>query len=476
MSDILAKIVKQKRLEIEQLYRTEDLDALRESVRPCTKSFYAKLAAYRTAQHPFFITEFKRKSPSEGWMMRDTPIVPQLKNYLQAGAGAISVLTDHAFFGGSYKDLAAAATVLGETEVLLLQKDFILDPIQIYLARKHGADIILLIAAILRTDEIERLLRLAESLGMGVLLEVHNAEEFQKVASLDFPVLGINNRDLKTFHLALNRTNVLRGESPDRFIVAESGMTDFRDFRMLQHADGFLIGTAFCKPGNSSALSGNDFGLNSLFKATPDAAPLFKACGIRKPVHLELEADFLGVNFSPKTKRKPEADLLLHLENLSATDSRWEKLVAVFYQNSESEILDILDRFPFRRVQLYMGDVPPAFLHTLRKKILLACRLREQSDLDQLIELATDVDCFILDGDRPGSGQRIGIPIPTDFPYPFLLAGGIHAENLDAITGLKNCIGIDVASGIEHQGELDAGRVKDICRKLSDMVQHPTLG
>ncbi|MBK8427547.1 MAG: hypothetical protein IPL27_16955 [Lewinellaceae bacterium] len=158
--NILSKIVDAKKLEIAALYEQHELQALRDkcleqsaNTPNRTPLFYQALAKARKAGQPFFITEFKRKSPSEGWINQHADLPAQLNAYTRSGAGAISVLTDTGFFGGSYDDLLLAAETLRqhdpERRPLLLQKDFILDPIQIYLARLHGADMILLIAAIL---------------------------------------------------------------------------------------------------------------------------------------------------------------------------------------------------------------------------------------------------------------------------------------------------------------------------------------
>ena len=237
--NILSQIVAVKKQEIAELYQQHDLSTLQAkcaelSAQTPTHSplFYEALTKSRNAGQPFFITEFKRKSPSEGWIDQYADLPEQLEAYIRAGAGAISVLTDTQFFGGSYADLQLASETLRRqpsgARPLLLQKDFILDPIQIYLARLQGADIILLIAAILEADELDALKQTAAALGMGVLVEVHDQEELDKIQHLDFPVLGINNRDLKTFRTALNRVNVLRlaEKSAERFIISESGIRD----------------------------------------------------------------------------------------------------------------------------------------------------------------------------------------------------------------------------------------------------------
>lgn len=473
MENILANIVAQKKLEIKHLYAQYPFDQLekeaREEMKDATASiplFYQALADSRRSKKPFFIAEFKRKSPSEGWINREVDLPAQIRAYAQAGAGAISVLTDSPFFGGSYADLALAAATLeqwllvSETQrPLLLQKDFVLDPIQLYLAKRHGADLILLIAAILEPVQLENLRRLAESIGLGVLVEVHDAAELERIRHLEFPVLGVNNRDLKTFRTALNRSNVLSRLAGERFLIAESGLRDYRDFQVVRTADGFLIGTSLMQDWSGSA--------TSTFAAHFQAAGrlLFKACGIRTAALLEnTAADYLGINFSPLSKRRPDAATLAALKNLLSFPAH---LVAVFYQNTEAGIRAVLADYPFKIIQLYAHDVTPEFVRSLRQKVLLACAVHTSADLERLELFAADVDLFILDGASPGSGEGIRITIPADFPYPFLLAGGIHLDNLPILLAHPACIGVDVASGLETAGQVDPHKIQAIADSLA---------
>jgi len=477
--NILEKIVASKKQEIERLHEQYDLTQLSESCKLSESSmpdFYRALAETRTRDEHFFIAEFKRKSPSEGWIHRDADLPEQVRIYAQAGAGAISVLTDEPFFGGSYPDLKLAAETLrrlpsaARRRPLLLQKDFILDPIQIYLAKLHGADIILLIAAILEPARLDFLKKTAESLGLGVIVEVHDAEELANIQHLDFPVLGVNNRDLKTFRTALNRVNVLTVDDEKRFVISESGIRDYRDFQAVRNADGFLVGTSLMR-GSADLQVRATFGEH--FQS--QGKLLFKACGIRTSEvltnlsqavtqsHRLTTPDFIGINFSPLSKRRISPQTFQFFKT-------WEVLnpsaVAVFYKNTESEIGDILEKYPFRSVQLYAEDVSPAFVRSLKQRVILALQVRETTDLQKLEPYAADVDFFILDGAMPGSGQRIGAMIPADFPYPFLLAGGLNEENLEVILDYENCIGVDIASGIETGGQADLTKIEGIARRL----------
>jgi indole-3-glycerol phosphate synthase len=502
MSNILDKIVKQKHLEIKDLHEKYALSALQKAtfIENAPKpAFYIRLQAAKDARKPFFITEFKRKSPSEGWINQHADLPTQIRAYTQAGASAISVLTDTQFFGGSYEDLKLAVSTVKEVESrvekeveiverkvekevemvernfnnrpLILQKDFILDPIQIHLAKLHGADLILLIAAILSPERLDFLRKIAESIGLGVLVEVHDEEELDKIQHLDFPVLGVNNRDLKTFRTSLNRGNYLQKKSNGRLLIAESGVQSYRDFQAVHNADGFLIGTGLMRQTKAlkqqeNSGSGNFF--ENLFESK--GKMLVKACGIRTSNLLKEEtADYIGINFSPVSKRKIDLDLLRDKgkssDGLTLNDpdtSLPENAVALFYKNTEAEIRAILNEFPFKIVQLYAEDVTPSFVRSLKKKVILAAAIRKAADIKALEAFAAEVDFYILDGAMPGSGQLGEVLIPKDFPYPFLLAGGIKLENLSLTEKFDNCIGVDIASGIETDGEIDAIKILEI--------------
>ena len=215
MKDILDKIVEQKKIEVQNI----EISIL--EVEKNDKNVYEIISKNK----PFYISEFKRKYPSEGNIGLEINLGQQISKYLQAGTHAISILTDTQFFGGKLEDLEETTRLVENTNILVLQKDFIIDEKQILQARKHKADLILLIARILEPERLIELKKFAESLNMGVLLELHEAEEFQQLIHEHFPLVGINNRDLDTFQLFLNRFNVVAEHLPKtEFLIAESGI------------------------------------------------------------------------------------------------------------------------------------------------------------------------------------------------------------------------------------------------------------
>ena len=201
------------------------------------------------------IAEHKRRSPSRDNINCSLSIADVAKGYESAGVSGMSVLTDTKYFGGCLGDLIAARAV---TQFPLLRKEFIVDRYQILEAKAHGADVILLIAAVLNKNQIKELSEFAQSLGLEVLLEVHNAEELEKSIMPSLNLLGVNNRNLKTFEVSLETSKELAEKIPDDFIkVSESGINEVESIKDLKEYGykGFLIGENFMKtenPGESA--------------------------------------------------------------------------------------------------------------------------------------------------------------------------------------------------------------------------------
>ncbi|MDT8415401.1 MAG: indole-3-glycerol phosphate synthase TrpC [Flavobacteriaceae bacterium] len=202
-------------------------------------------------EKPFdIIAEHKRRSPSKAVINQNFSVEEVVKGYEKAGAAAISVLTDGKYFGGSLDDLILARA---SVNIPLLRKEFIVDEYQILEAKAHGADLILLIAAVLTRAEIKQLSEFSKSLGLEVLLEVHNREELQKAVMPCLDLIGVNNRNLKTFEVSIDTSKQLAADIPDDFIkVSESGISQPASIKELIPFGfkGFLIGENFMKTDN----------------------------------------------------------------------------------------------------------------------------------------------------------------------------------------------------------------------------------
>ena len=199
------------------------------------------------------IAEHKRRSPSKSVINQNVSVQDVAMDYETAGASGMSVLTDGKYFGGSLEDLLLARA---SVKMPLLRKEFIIDEYQLIEAKAHGADVILLIAAILTRDEIKSLSEFAKSLSLDVLLEVHNQEELDKSIMPSLDMLGVNNRNLKTFEVSTNISKSLSSQIPNDFVkVSESGISTIEVIKDLKQYgyQGFLIGENFMKTENPGA-------------------------------------------------------------------------------------------------------------------------------------------------------------------------------------------------------------------------------
>jgi indole-3-glycerol phosphate synthase len=245
--DILARIVSRKREEVlEAGLPVSDLRKCAETARAGRRDFAGALKAHS----PAIISEIKKASPSKGVLIADFHAADLAADYARGGAAALSVLTDHDFFAGSLDDLRTARA---SCALPVLRKDFTISEYQIYEAAAAGADAILLIAAILGKSELKSFRELAESLGMSALVEAHDARELELAASSGASLIGINNRDLRTFRVSLDISIGLASSIPVGSIkVSESGILCGEDIRRLTEAgfDAFLVGEHLVRSGD----------------------------------------------------------------------------------------------------------------------------------------------------------------------------------------------------------------------------------
>ncbi len=247
MADILAEICHRKKADVAELQITLPLAEIR-SQAEATKESVRPFADNLTHTDLALIAEIKKASPSKGLIREDFNVGALAKAYKQGGAMCLSVLTDAPYFQGDYGYLQEAKEAV---DLPVLQKDFMLEPWQIYHARVIGADCILLIMAALEDSQAAELEVLAHELGLHVLLEVHNEPELHRALKLKSPLLGVNNRNLKTLEIDLGIGEALLPmvQNAGRFAIAESGLYDNSDLLRMQKcgAQAFLIGESLMR-------------------------------------------------------------------------------------------------------------------------------------------------------------------------------------------------------------------------------------
>lgn len=263
--NILEKITQSKKREIalkKQLFSTIDFEK--------SPLFDRKTVSLKRSllTSPGIIAEHKRRSPSKAVINQSLAVEEVVSGYAKAGVSAISVLTDGQYFGGSLDDLVLARATVS---LPILRKDFTVDPYQIFEAKAHGADLILLIAAILHPNEIKQMARLAKSLGIEVLLEVHNQKELDISLTPEIDFVGVNNRNLKTFEVSLDTSKNLAAHIPDDFIkISESGLSHPASVKELltYGYKGYLMGEHFMKTPNPG-VSAKEFYVHAFEKNSP---------------------------------------------------------------------------------------------------------------------------------------------------------------------------------------------------------------
>lgn len=251
--NILDTIIQSKHKEVALKKETAPVSKLKSSF--LYKRSTSSLAKSLLNSDHGIIAEFKRRSPSKPKINTKADVQEVVKGYENAGASGISLLTDTEFFGGSLQDLLMARI---PTPLPILRKDFIVDPYQIYEAKSYGADAILLIAAALTETQLKDYSALAKELNLDVLLEIHNEEELKKSLHPTVDMIGVNNRNLKTFITSIETSKTLAPLIPDEFVkVSESGINDPEAIKSLKPFGfkGFLIGEQFMKhqhPGDAA--------------------------------------------------------------------------------------------------------------------------------------------------------------------------------------------------------------------------------
>ncbi|NDV59553.1 indole-3-glycerol phosphate synthase TrpC [Bacteroides sp. 519] len=249
--DILQEIIANKRFEIDLQKQSISLEQLQNTLTDIEKKRSMRAALSKV--QPAIIAEFKRRSPSKGWIKEDAEIDTIIPAYQAAGAAALSILTDEKFFGGNLSDIRKARSL---TDLPIIRKDFIVNEYQLYQAKIIGADAVLLIAAALSKETCTALTQKAHELGLEVLLEIHSEDELDYILP-ETDMIGVNNRNLGSFYTDVQNSFRLAELLPkNSVLVSESGISDYKTIQQLQASGfkGFLIGETFmktAKPGNA---------------------------------------------------------------------------------------------------------------------------------------------------------------------------------------------------------------------------------
>lgn len=386
------------------------------------------------------IAEIKRKSPSEKNIAEDIDIIKQAKIYESAGAAAISVLTEPKYFGGSFEDIKH---IREHVTLPILCKDFIVSEDHIDAAKSAGADMILLIAAVLGEEELARLYKYADSVGLQILVEIHNESELRKALSVNPNIIGINSRNLHDFSINPEVFDQLSSLIPKSITtIAESGIENFKD--IPDSANGALVGTVLMRHP-FPALK-----IKELSQKT-----ILKLCGIRaeKDARLceELGVDMIGLNFVPRSNRKVDIKTAKKI----VSNCKNAITVGVFEDQPAEEVIKIAEESGIQAIQL-SGD--ETNLSDYKLPIIKTIKPGEPRPREAFLT--------IIDSQNPGSGKTFDHKLISE-NEPSLIAGGITVEIAKNLQIVKNPLGFDVASGIEENGIVSSAKIKKFVDTLN---------
>ncbi|AUX40156.1 phosphoribosylanthranilate isomerase [Sorangium cellulosum] len=468
---VLARIVERKRADVAERQRRTPLAELRASAAPTSRSLRRALSAPGAR----FVLECKKASPSEGLIRPDfDPGVVASAYY--GVADAVSVLTDEPFFQGSFEILRAVRAVV---DVPILCKDFVVTPYQVVEARAHGADAILLMMSVLDDGTALACLRAAESLGMDCLVEVHDEAELARALLLPAPVLGINNRDLRTLKVDLAVSERLAPRVPaDRIVIAESGVESRAHVeRLAPLVDGFLVGTSLMR--------------------SPDIADAARAlvngrvkvCGLTRPGDSR-EVERLGARFgglvfaeaSPRRVTREQAEVVV-------ATAAGLPFAGVFLNQSKEFVAETARALGLRAVQLH-GDEDASFVAALRRELPEGCEVWKAVPMAPAGDAAgagadaagagadadQGADRLVFDTRtaeaRGGTGRTFAWSAIEGHPARprSLLAGGLNPGNVAAARRV-GAFALDVSSGVERApGE----KCADLLVQLFDNARGPS--
>ena len=243
--NILEEICHHKRKEVNELKKEKKLSFNDEVNKK--KEAISDILKKNNKNHYNIITEIKRKSPSAGLIRKDFNLIDIAKNYIKAGAVCLSILTEKKYFGG---DINFIKELKENTAIPILRKDFIIDEYQIYESKVFQADAILLIVSILSDDELKKFIDIAKNLNLDCIIEIHDKEEIERALKLNYPIIGINNRNLKNLNTNIkNSANLFANISKDYTVIAESGIKSHYDIKMYNELGiyNFLIGESILR-------------------------------------------------------------------------------------------------------------------------------------------------------------------------------------------------------------------------------------
>lgn len=462
MANVLEKIVENKRQELIEQKARLDIDTVKAGLQRSQKSLFAALAEPEAG----FILECKKASPSKG-LIRDPFDLDEIIDAYAPHAAAISVLTDQKYFQGSYENLERVTAKVSQP---VLNKDFFIDPYQVYLARYYQADAILLMLSVLSDEQYAELADIADGLGLDILTEVSNEEEMQRAIALNASIIGINNRNLRDLSTDLGRTEalvpMLENADHDFVVISESGIYTHEDvLRLSPYCDGFLVGSALmAQPDLPMAVKSLIYGAVKVCGIT-DADAAYTA--------FKSGASFAGFIFATQSPRALSVDAARQIA--TAVPGSY---AGVFVDASVDDILHAVQTIGLSAVQLH-NNTDATFRQSLRNQLPESCQIWQVVGVadalpDSVTTLLDDdtVDYVLLDtrvgSQTGGTGKQFDWSLLASLSDKsrVILAGGISPDSIVEARQTGAAI-IDVSSGVEASpGQKSAEKIQTLFTNL----------
>lgn len=395
------------------------------------------------------IAEIKKGSPSKGYFAKNLSIPDCTKYYTKNNVACISVLTDHKFFYGGFDILEQVRSL---TSLPILCKDFIIDEIQIKMAKKYGANVILLIKRILTRERFIQLLDCARKHHLEVLVEVDSIVEFDSIKDLNFELCGVNNRNLADFSVSLDKTKQLARHiiQADKLLISESGIYSEEQIEELipYNISGILVGEALIKDQSTDLIQ-------KLQKAKKTIQ--IKICGVQTISNAiaidHMNADYIGLVFA-KSKRQITKKLGIQI----CKQIKNAKTVGVFMNQDNKFIEDLYNSCHLDYVQLH-GDIQIDSLNIPEENIIKAIGYTQAEE--------SEYPYILIDGHQPGSGNIYSLDlVKTNINQRYILAGGLTSKNVNERLKAFPCSIVDVSSGVETNGQKDLEKIKLFIEKV----------
>ncbi|QJC29846.1 bifunctional indole-3-glycerol-phosphate synthase TrpC/phosphoribosylanthranilate isomerase TrpF [Enterobacteriaceae endosymbiont of Plateumaris sericea] len=452
--NILKEIIKNKISWIKNKKKNIPIKKILPHITKTKYNFYSALKSNNSV----FILECKKYSPSKGLICKNYNLKDFAKVYKNYSS-VISVLTDEKYFQGNFNDIKIIRNMVSQP---ILCKDFILDSYQIYFARYHDADAILLILSILNDKEYIQLSKIAHQLNMGILTEINNKSELKRAIYLKAKIIGINNRNLEDFSIDINKTyNLVKlNYIPKEIIlISESGIdSNFKIRQLSKFVHGFLIGSAITSKKNILyAVKNLIFGIN-------------KICGLKTIEDAKITNDsgsiFGGLIFVNNSIRNINIQIAKNI----VFNIKKLLYIGIFYNSTIEEIVQISKILSLYAVQLH-GEENQNFINILRNKLSNKIKIWKVIKIHDHIPTYkySNVDLYVFDNYLSGKGIKFNWKLlKGKNNQNILLAGGLNKNNF--IEAIKlNCYGLDFNSGVENiSGIKDHFKIKEIFKKLRD--------